>query len=98
MMPDQVRKWMRQQSKDFYAAGFDALVKWRDKRINVVGEYVEKKMFLPSFEYHLFYVLYPFVAYLLTSSRLISLLFRVYFITLSVSKPAILIQVSHGCV
>jgi thiamine kinase-like enzyme len=27
MMPDQVRKWLRQQSKDFYPAGFDALVK-----------------------------------------------------------------------
>jgi hypothetical protein len=27
MMPDQVRKWLRQQSIDFYAAGFDALVK-----------------------------------------------------------------------
>jgi hypothetical protein len=26
MMPDQVRKWLRQQSKDFCAAGFDALV------------------------------------------------------------------------
>jgi hypothetical protein len=27
MMPDQVRMWLRQQSKDVYAAGFDALVK-----------------------------------------------------------------------
>jgi hypothetical protein len=27
MMPDQVWKWLRQQSKDFYAAGFEALVK-----------------------------------------------------------------------
>jgi hypothetical protein len=27
IMPGQVRKWLRQQSKDFYAAGFDALVK-----------------------------------------------------------------------
>jgi hypothetical protein len=26
IMHDQVRKWPRQQSKDFYAAGFDALV------------------------------------------------------------------------
>jgi hypothetical protein len=26
-MPDQVWKWLRQQSIDFYAAGFDALVK-----------------------------------------------------------------------
>jgi hypothetical protein len=27
MMPDRVRKWLRQQPKDFHAAGFDALVK-----------------------------------------------------------------------
>jgi hypothetical protein len=30
----EVRKWLRQQLKDFYAAGFDALVKRRDKCIN----------------------------------------------------------------
>jgi hypothetical protein len=54
MMPDQVRKWLRQHSKDFYAAGFDALVKcwWRICReINVSSR----------FEYHMVYVLYPFV-------------------------------------
>jgi hypothetical protein len=33
MMPDQVRKWLRQQSEDSCAVGFDALVKWRDKCI-----------------------------------------------------------------
>jgi hypothetical protein len=38
----EVRKWLRQQSKDFYVAGFDALVKRRDKCINVGGGYVEK--------------------------------------------------------
>jgi hypothetical protein len=27
MMPDQVWKWLRQESKDFYAADFDALLK-----------------------------------------------------------------------
>jgi hypothetical protein len=36
------RKWLRQQSKYFYAAGFDALVKRWDKCINVGGGYVEK--------------------------------------------------------
>jgi hypothetical protein len=47
MMPDQVRKWLRQQSKYFYsyAAGFDALVKQWDKCINVGGGYVEKTFF-----------------------------------------------------
>jgi hypothetical protein len=42
MMPDQMRKCLRQQSKDFYAAGFDALVKRWDKFMNVGGGYVEK--------------------------------------------------------
>jgi hypothetical protein len=42
MMPDQMRKWLRQQSKDLYAVGFDALIKRSDKRINVGEGYVEK--------------------------------------------------------
>jgi hypothetical protein len=33
---------MRQQSKEFYAAGFDPLVKRWDKCIDVGGGYVEK--------------------------------------------------------
>jgi hypothetical protein len=37
-----VKKWLRQQTKDFYAAGFDALVKRWDKCISVGGGYVEK--------------------------------------------------------
>jgi hypothetical protein len=53
-MPDQVRKWLRQQSKDFYGAGFDALVKRWDKCINIGGGYVEKYMFFAMFEYHKF--------------------------------------------
>jgi hypothetical protein len=42
MMPDEALKWLRQESKDFYAAGFDALVKRWDSCISVGGEYVEK--------------------------------------------------------
>jgi histone-lysine N-methyltransferase SETMAR len=38
----EVQKWLRQQSRNFYAAGFDALVKRWDKCINVGGGYVEK--------------------------------------------------------
>jgi hypothetical protein len=38
----EVRKWLRQQSKDFCAAGFDALVKRWGQCINVGGGYVEK--------------------------------------------------------
>jgi hypothetical protein len=40
-----VRKWLTQQSKDSYAAGFDALVKRWDKCINAGEGYVEKYMF-----------------------------------------------------
>jgi hypothetical protein len=38
----EVRKWLRQQSKDFCAAGFDAPVKQCDKCINVGGGYIKK--------------------------------------------------------
>jgi hypothetical protein len=38
----EVRKWLRQQSKHFYAVGFDALVKRWDKCISVGGGYVGK--------------------------------------------------------
>jgi hypothetical protein len=39
------RNGLRQQSKDFYTAGFDALVKRWDKCISVGGGYVEKYIF-----------------------------------------------------
>jgi hypothetical protein len=39
------RRWLRQQSKDVYAAGFEALIKRWDKCINVGEGYVEKLMF-----------------------------------------------------
>jgi hypothetical protein len=38
----EVRKWLRQQPKDFYAAGFVALVKQWGMCINVSGGYAEK--------------------------------------------------------
>jgi hypothetical protein len=38
----EVWNWLRQQSKDFYAAGFDAMIKRWDKCINVGGGYVKK--------------------------------------------------------
>jgi hypothetical protein len=38
----EVMKWLRQQPEDFYAVGFDALIKRWDKCINVGGRYVEK--------------------------------------------------------
>jgi hypothetical protein len=54
------------QSKDVYAAGFNTQVKRWEKRISVGGGCAKKYMFLSEFEYHMFYDLYPFVAYLLT--------------------------------
>jgi hypothetical protein len=44
----EARKWLRQQSKHFYAADFEALVKHWDKCISVGGGYVEKQMFFPG--------------------------------------------------
>jgi hypothetical protein len=48
MMPDELRKWLRQQSEDNYSAGFEALVKQWDKCINVDGGCVEKYIFFPG--------------------------------------------------
>jgi hypothetical protein len=42
MLPDEVRMWLRKQSKYVYAAGFDAVVKPWDKCMSVGGGYVEK--------------------------------------------------------
>jgi hypothetical protein len=36
------RKWLSQQSKDFYAVDLNALVKRLDRRISVDGGHVEK--------------------------------------------------------
>jgi hypothetical protein len=38
----EMRKWLRQQPKDVYAAGFDALVKRWNKCTHVGKEYMEK--------------------------------------------------------
>jgi hypothetical protein len=38
----EMRKWLTQQLQDFYAVGFDALVKRWDKCVSVGGGYVEK--------------------------------------------------------
>jgi hypothetical protein len=66
----EVQKWPRQQSKDFYAAGFNTLVKRWDKCIRVCGGYAEKKKFISKFEYRMFYFLYSFVTSLLVLPRM----------------------------
>jgi len=37
-----VRAWFRQQPQEFYGAGFQGLVKWWDKCLNLFGDYIEK--------------------------------------------------------
>jgi hypothetical protein len=44
MMTEQVRKWLR-NSRDFYAVGFDALVKRLDNCINVRGDMSRNRRF-----------------------------------------------------
>jgi len=39
-----VRAWFREQPKEFYAAGFQGLVKRWDKCLNLYGDSVEKQM------------------------------------------------------
>jgi hypothetical protein len=69
----EVRKWLRQESGDFYAADFDALVKRWSKCINTCWWRIRREINVSSrFEYHMFYVLYPFVACLLTLPRTFS--------------------------
>jgi hypothetical protein len=51
-------------------SGFDALVKRWDRCNSVSGGYVEKQMLSSRFEYHMFYVLYPFLTYLLSLPRI----------------------------
>jgi hypothetical protein len=38
----EVRKWLRQLSRDFYAAGFDGMVQRWDQSKNIGGGYIEK--------------------------------------------------------
>jgi hypothetical protein len=41
-MEREVTTWFRQQPEEFYAAGFQGLVKWWDKFLCVQRDYVEK--------------------------------------------------------
>jgi hypothetical protein len=65
-----VRKWLRQQSKDFYAAHFDEQVERWDLYRILVEDMSRNKCFFSALNIT-FYVLYPFVTYLLTLPRII---------------------------
>jgi hypothetical protein len=54
----EVRKWLRQPSKDFY---FEALLKRLGKCIDVGEGYVEKQKYFFHIRISIFYVLYSFV-------------------------------------
>jgi hypothetical protein len=83
--------------KNFFAAGFKAA-----QNVWILLEYMSRnKCFLSRFEYRTFYVLYPFVAYLLTLPRTISVI-RIYWIvrvmeTQCVSCKAITEFVNISC-
>jgi hypothetical protein len=65
----EVQKWLRQQSKSIYPAGFDALVKRWVKCSNVSGGYVEK--YIIFFQVRISYILrFISVTYLLTLPRM----------------------------
>jgi hypothetical protein len=63
MMSDQARKWLRQQSKDFYASGFRRTGKAMEQLYQCWWRICREINFFFRFEY--FCVLYPFVTYLL---------------------------------
>jgi hypothetical protein len=63
-----ITKWLIQQPKDFHAAGFDALLKRRTS-VSMLVEDMSRNGSFPTFEYHVFFVLYQFVAYLLNLPR-----------------------------
>jgi hypothetical protein len=62
----EVRKWLRQQLKDFCVAGFDTLAKRWDKCVSVCGGYVEKQVFF--FQIRISHVRFIFICDLCTDS------------------------------
>jgi hypothetical protein len=59
----EVSKWLRQQSKDFYAAGSDT-GKAMGQVYQCWWRMCRELHVYSRFEFHMFYVLYPFVTYL----------------------------------
>jgi hypothetical protein len=61
----EVPKRVRQQSKYFSAAGFDTLVNDGTSVYKFWWRIFRETNVFPSFQYHMFYVLYPFVTHVL---------------------------------
>jgi hypothetical protein len=76
MMPDQAQKWLRQQSKVFYAE-FRRTRKAMGQVYQCWWRICREIDVSSRFEYHMFYVLYPFVTYLLTDPRILHKIARV---------------------
>jgi hypothetical protein len=47
-MEKEVTAWFRQQRTEFYAAGFQGLVKRWDKYLNEPGDYVDKQKYFSN--------------------------------------------------
>jgi hypothetical protein len=62
----QVRKWLKQQSKDFYSPGFDALEKRQMRQMYQCCMSRNKCFFFPSSNITCYTFYIPFVTYLLT--------------------------------
>jgi hypothetical protein len=62
----EVQKWLRQQSKDLLYCGFQCTGKAMGQVHQCLWRVCRKIIVFSRFEYHMFYILYPFVAYLLT--------------------------------
>jgi hypothetical protein len=66
MMPDQVRKWLKQQSVWRPCCGFPRTGKAMGQVYQCYWRIYREINVFPRFECHMFYALYPFVTYLLT--------------------------------
>jgi hypothetical protein len=73
----EVRKWLRQQLKRLLCCGFRRTGKAMGQFYQCWWRvYGEINVFFPRFQYHMFYVLYPFVTYLLTLPRIFNIRFE----------------------
>jgi hypothetical protein len=73
MMPDQVRKWLRQVNRLLFC-GFRRNGKAMGRSVSILAEDLSRNKCLSfsRFKYRVFYVLYPFVTYLLALPRAIA--------------------------
>jgi hypothetical protein len=66
----EVRKWLREQSKDFYAGGFQHSGKMMGQFYKCWWRIFREISVFPRFEFNMFFVLYPFVRLIISSCSL----------------------------